>query len=93
VSAWSSLKVELSSRARRDLRALDHAPRARVMEAIARYADTGHGDVVHLKGTNRPGFRLRVGVWRVLFELDELTGELHVMLVQRVLHRREAYRK
>ena len=42
-----------------------------IMAKIDRYAATGAGDVKSLAG--RPGKRLRVGDFRVLFEEDETT--------------------
>ncbi len=37
-----------------------------IMDKVARYAETGAGDVVHLKGLS--ACRLRVGDFRVIFE-------------------------
>jgi len=39
--------------------------------------------------TGLPGFRLRVGDYRVLYEVDDAAG---LVLILRVRHRREAYR-
>jgi hypothetical protein len=36
--------------------------------ALGEYALTGHGDVRPLQG--RPGLRLRIGDWRIIFALD-----------------------
>jgi len=41
------------------------------------------------KLTEHPGYRLRVGNWRVLFLLDR---ERITILVVRIAHRREVYR-
>ena len=42
----------------------------RILHALTRYGDTGEGDVKML--TDRDGlYRLRVGKWRVFFDLDE----------------------
>ena len=83
------IAVVWSKRSRDDLRGLPADVQRRVIDAMVRYAGTRHGDVTALKG--RPGeYRLRVGDWRVLFALDAGRGEL---LVQRVRHRREAYRE
>ena len=41
----------------------------RVLLALTRFAETGEGDVKQL--TDREGlYRLRVGKWRVFFDLD-----------------------
>jgi mRNA interferase RelE/StbE len=77
-----------AARAEKDRDGLDAVARTRVLAAIERYAESGHGDVARLAG--RPGqYRLRAGDWRVLFALDASRAEL---IVQRVRHRREAYR-
>ncbi len=53
--------------ARDDLRK-HRAEAKRIVEKIARYAETGAGDVKSLTG--RPGKRLRVGDFRVVFDED-----------------------
>jgi mRNA interferase RelE/StbE len=58
--------------------------RRRVDARLAEYAASGKGDLRRLKG--RPGVRLRVGDWRVVF--DERRDEIVVMAVG---HRREVY--
>jgi mRNA-degrading endonuclease RelE of RelBE toxin-antitoxin system len=53
----------------RDFDSLDRLIQIRVTAALERLAATGHGDVKKLQG--RPNdFRLRVGKWRVFFDLD-----------------------
>jgi mRNA interferase RelE/StbE len=55
--------------ARADLRRLDREAAMRILHALTRYGDTGEGDVKML--TDRDGLRrLRVGKWRVLFDLN-----------------------
>jgi mRNA-degrading endonuclease RelE of RelBE toxin-antitoxin system len=55
--------------ARADLRRLDRDTAMRILHALARYRETGDGDIKPL--TDRPGlFRLRVGKWRIFFDLD-----------------------
>ncbi len=61
-------QVDLTEHARRDLRNLDRSIATRIVRAINRYAETGHGDLVPLRGRNRE-WRLRVGQWRVLLTL------------------------
>lgn len=86
--SWTPLQIVWSHEADSDLERLDRAMLERVVAAVERYAQTGHGDVKPLRGQSGL-FRLRVGSWRVLFELvvDE-SG----MLVLRVLARGRAYR-
>jgi mRNA interferase RelE/StbE len=55
--------------ARSDLRRLDRDTAMRILHALSRYGDTGKGDVKRL--TDREGLhRLRVGKWRIFFDLD-----------------------
>jgi len=57
--------------------------------AVCSYAESGHGDVKRLQASEE--YRLRVGDWHVRF--DVVDGELRVMMVLRVLHRGDAYKK
>jgi mRNA interferase RelE/StbE len=57
----------------------------RIIRKIARYADTGAGDVTPLRGIT--GKRLRVGEYRVLFEEDEDS-----ITITRVAPRGKVYR-
>jgi mRNA interferase RelE/StbE len=55
--------------ARADLRKLDREMAMRILLTLTRYGDTGEGDVKML--TDRDGlYRLRVGKWRIFFDLD-----------------------
>ena len=81
-------RQEMSRRARRDLLGLNGSDRAAVQVALDRLAiNPSSADLKKLSGG--AGWRLRVGQWRVLVELDTRSG---VMLVTRVLNRRDAYR-
>jgi mRNA interferase RelE/StbE len=55
---------------------------------MERYASAGHGDVRKIRG-HRGLFRLRSGVWRILFTPDTEARSLYVLAVS---HHREAYR-
>ena len=55
--------------ARADLRKLEKETAMRILLSLTRYGKTGEGDVRPL--TDRNGlYRLRVGKWRVFFDLD-----------------------
>jgi mRNA interferase RelE/StbE len=55
--------------ARADLRKLDRETAMRILLTLTRYGNTGEGDVKLL--TDRDGlYRLRVGKWRLFFDLD-----------------------
>ena len=57
----------------------------RVLAATDRYATTGYGDVRRRQGL--PQYRLRVGNWRIVFDLAP-----QQVIVLRLADRREAYR-
>jgi len=79
------LRVLFLPRAEKQGAALDRVTRERVLEAIERFAATGSGDVIPLKGL--PGsFRLRAGAYRVIFELRGVD-----LVVTKIGHRREVY--
>ncbi|HZQ36616.1 MAG TPA: hypothetical protein VFD32_11840 [Dehalococcoidia bacterium] len=64
-----------------------------MIAAIERYTETETGDVVRLAGYRPPTWRLRVGDWRVFIRFAASSdGGVQRLLIERVLHRREAYR-
>ncbi len=80
-------EVELKPRARKDLRRISKADAARVVDALEKLADDLAGDVKRLTDF-APEYRLRVGDYRVLFDIEQSN---HVV-VYRVRNRRESYR-
>ncbi len=66
---------------------MDRDEAGRVVRKIARLESGLVGDVVHLKSF-QPEYRLRVGDYRVLFEVQ---GDL--ITIHRVLHRSKAYER
>lgn len=82
-------RVQWRSRARADLAALDPPVRRRVLAAMARLAETDEGNVTKLQGRNAE-WRLRVGDWRVILTFDYPNSTI---IVWRVQHRRDAYRR
>ncbi len=79
-------RVELKPRAVKDLRAIAPTERTRLLDRIENLENNLEGDVKRLTDFT-PEFRLRVGNYRVLFEVD---GQR--VVVYRVLHRRDVYR-
>ena len=78
-------EVELKPRAIRDLKALDRNAAKRIVGKLTAMQDNLAGDVKRLTNTT-PEFRLRVGDYRVLFEIEGSK-----VLVYRIRHRRDAY--
>jgi mRNA interferase RelE/StbE len=82
-----SWRLEVSRRARRELMALPADVRRAIGLALERLAIDPSG--ADLKKLSDGSWRLRVGQWRVILDLDNQTG---LMSVQRVVNRRDAYR-
>ncbi len=78
-------RIEFKPRAIRDLRAIDRAQARRIIEKTRSLKDDLAGDVKRLT-TATPEFRLRVGDYRILFEIE---GDK--VVVYRVRHRKDAY--
>ena len=78
----------LSRRFRKEFDALDTALKDRVRARLRLLA--GHFDAAHHERlTGRPEFKLRVGDWRVLYDLDRAQRQILLLTVR---HRREVYR-
>jgi mRNA interferase RelE/StbE len=84
---WS---LRYSRRAEKDIGRLDRQVRRRVLMALGRLATDPEGTAGIRRLSGRAGSRLRVGDWRVLFELDSATREI---TVDRVLPRGRAYER
>ena len=105
-------KIEFRPRALKDLRKLQLREQQRIALKIAALADDLAGDVKKLTDFT-PEYRLRVGDYRVLFDIEshkssvvqDVSGEaamvdasegkefgiIRIVIVRRILHRREAY--
>jgi mRNA interferase RelE/StbE len=70
-------QVEWTERALKEAQRLDRQVRARVLNALDRFAASGHGDIIRLRGSHQQ-FRLRVGDWRVGLTSNHTTGVLRV---------------
>ena len=84
-----SFSIRIKESAARELRRVVKPDRARIVAAIDRLAENPRLGI-SLKGDLRGLRRLRTGDYRILYELrdDEL-----IVLVVRVSHRRDAYRR
>jgi mRNA interferase RelE/StbE len=81
-----SLRVEFKPKALKDLEALPRGDAQRIVRKIEDLKDGLKGDIKRLTHFT-PEYRLRVGDYRILFEV----GAENV-LIYRVLHRKNAYR-
>ena len=79
-------EIEIRRKAEKDLRAIPETDGQRITKAVLALRSGLTGDVKRLTNFT-PEYRLRVGDWRVLFdvEADQIT-------IYRILHRRDAYR-
>lgn len=79
-------EIEIRNRAEKDLRRIPKRDGKRIAQAILALGSGFSGDVRRLTNFT-PEYRLRVGDWRVLFEVEN-----DRVVIYRILHRREAYR-
>jgi mRNA interferase RelE/StbE len=84
-----SWTVVLTGSAQRDLRRLDPPVAKRILDALARFADTGQGNLRRIGSSYIHEWQLRVGDWRVRFRRDDVQ---HLLIVLQIRHRGEAYR-
>ena len=82
-------RVEFRPSARAQLSALDRVAQTRILRSLQRLVGNprASGNVKALKGSER--YRLRVGDWRVIYELHD---DVMMVLVIEIGHRREVYR-
>jgi mRNA interferase RelE/StbE len=79
--------LRFKSKSLKDLKKLAPDDQRRVIERIEGMSEGLTGDVKQLSNFT-PEYRLRVGAYRVLFEVEG-----SAIVIYRVRHRRDAYRK
>ena len=84
-----SFSIQIKESAAKELRRVSKPDRTLIVAAIDRLAETPHLGAA-LKGDLRGLRRLRVGDYRIVYEIRD---EELVVLVVRVAHRRDAYRR
>jgi mRNA interferase RelE/StbE len=77
--------IKLSKKATKDLEKLSRANQKRVIEKLELLQEGLTGDIKKLTNFS-PEYRLRIGDYRILFELEENT-----IIIYRVLYRKDAY--
>jgi mRNA interferase RelE/StbE len=80
-------RVFLTSRAERDLSKLPKPVAERIVRKLAGLREDLRGDVKRLTNMT-PEYRLRVGDYRILFEVEAGRVTVH-----RISHRRDVYRR
>ena len=80
--------IHWSDEARADVRAINRDTALRLLKSLARFLETGAGDIKQLHGFNPPRYRLRFGDWRIVFRKrgDDAIEVIHVR------NRKDAYR-
>lgn len=78
--------IQFKPRAVKDIERLSSRMQSQIFKVIEAMSNDLKGDVKHLTNYT-PEYRLRVGNYKVLFEIEN-----NRIVVYRVRHRREAYR-
>ena len=78
--------IQFKPEAVRDIKGLPFRIQARVLARIEEMSNDLKGDIKRLTNFT-PEYRLRIGDYRVLFEIEE-----EAIIIYRIRHRREAYR-
>ncbi|MBT3404105.1 MAG: type II toxin-antitoxin system RelE/ParE family toxin [Gammaproteobacteria bacterium] len=81
------MRIEVRKSAIRDLNKMDRKKREKIHEKILELAQFPEVTGVKKLTNFEPAYRLRVGDYRVLFDVSE-----EVVQVGRVLHRKESYK-
>jgi len=79
-------EIEIRRRAEKDLSSLPKSDAQKIANAIFALENGLMGNIKKLTN-HTPEYRLRVGDWRVLFEVS-----INKIIIYRIFHRKEAYR-
>lgn len=79
-------EIEIRKRAEKDLASIPKSDAQHITDAIFAMEDGLVGDIKKLANFS-PEYRLRIGNWRILFEVS-----INRIIIYRILHRKEAYR-
>ncbi len=85
---WGKVRpylIEIRSRAYKDLKTVPRSDVVRILKKIRELENGLHGDIKRLTNFT-PEYRLRVGRYRILFEIE---GDK--LIVFRIKHRKEVY--
>ncbi len=79
-------EIEIRKRAEKDLSNIPKSDAQKIADAIFALEDGLVGDIKKLTNFS-PEYRLRIGNWRILFEVSKSR-----IIIFRILHRRDAYK-
>ena len=79
-------EIEIRRRAEKDLSAIPKNDTQHIADAIFALENGLVGDIKKLTNFS-PEYRLRIGNWRILFEVSKSK-----IIIFRILHRRDAYK-
>lgn len=83
-----SYALTIQRRALKQLAALPQADQTRIAPSVAALATTPRAAGCR-KLVDRPGWRIRVGDYRVIYQIDDAALTVNVVAI---VHRRDAYR-
>ena len=85
-------KVTYTSNARKDLKSIEKGIADRIIKKIYNYSEQGNPlrYALKVKTPSIGEYRFRVGNYRVFFDVNR-KGEIKILLILRIKHRREAY--
>ena len=81
-----SYEIEIRRRAEKDLASISKSDAQKIADAIYSLENGLMGNIKKLTN-HSPEYRLRVGDWRVLFEVSK-----DKIIIYRIRHRKEVYR-
>jgi len=81
-------RIVYTKRAAKDISKLDSETKKRIREAMERYAETPLNYARKMIDPSLGTYRFRIGDYRVIFDLED-----DKIIILRVGHRREIYRK
>ncbi len=81
-------KVFIEKRAEKDLNALDHLLRERIVERLLLLAGNPRPQGTKKLTDTKNAWRLRIGDWRVIYEINDLKREVKIY---RIKHRSGVY--
>jgi len=79
--------IELKSKAIKDLKSIPKPDAQKIVQKVKNLENGLSGDIKRLTNFT-PEYRMRVGNYRVLFEIEE-----SLIIVYRIKHRKDAYRE